>query len=58
MNYRYGDRSVGESQKLSKYSYSDSYYARHNNGNNWNGNIVAGFETIYGDEMVNVPSLT
>ena len=54
VNYRYGDRSVGESQKLSNYSYSDSYYARHNNGNNWNGNIVAGFETIYGDEMVNV----
>ncbi len=54
VNYRYGDRSVGESQKLSNYSYSDSYYARHNNDNNWNGNIVAGFETIYGDEMVNV----
>ena len=35
VNYRYGDRSVGESQKLSNYSYSDSYYARYNNGNNW-----------------------
>lgn len=58
VNYNHNaDRYVGSLSYLTNYSYDYDYNLdinRKKEGNSWHGNIVAGFNTVYGDGLVNI----